>query len=110
MSAEKQRIFLGSRGSELARTQTAMVVNALREAWPELDVRIEMIKTSGDERGLESIDPRAGRKGVFTRKTERARATGEIDVAVHSAQALPSDAYAGPGALGTLPRAGADGV
>ena len=110
MSAETQKIFLGSRGSELARTQTAMVVNALRGAWPELDVRIEMIKTSGDERGLESIDPRAGRKGVFTREIERALAAGEIDVAVHSAKDLPSDATEGLQVFATLPRAAVDDV
>src|SRR6059058_2137204 len=106
MSAEKQRIFLGSRGSELARTQTAMVVNALRGAWPELDVRIEMIKTSGDD----PIDPRAGRKGVFTREIERALAAGEIDVAVHSAKDLPSDATEGLQVFATLPRAAVDDV
>ena len=110
MSAEKQKIFLGSRGSELARTQTAMVVNALRGAWPELDVRIELIKTIGDERGVESIDPRAGRKGVFTREIERALATGEIDIAVHSAKDLPSDATEGLEAFAALPRAAVDDV
>jgi len=57
-----------------------MVVNALRRAWLELDVRIDMIKTSGDERSVESIDPRAGRKGIFTREIERALAAGEIDI------------------------------
>ena len=110
MSAEKQKIFLGSRGSELARAQTAMVVNALRGAWPELDVRIEMIKTSGDERGVVSIDPRAGRKGIFTREIERALAAGEIDIAVHSAKDLPSDATEGLEVFAALPRAAVEDV
>ncbi|HXM32353.1 MAG TPA: hydroxymethylbilane synthase [Chthoniobacterales bacterium] len=110
MSVEKQKIFLGSRGSELARAQTAMVVNALRGAWPELDVRIEMIKTRGDERGVESIDPRAGRKGIFTGEIERALAAGEIDIAVHSAKDLPSDATEGLEVFATLPRAAVDDV
>lgn len=110
MGVEKQRIFLGSRGSELARTQTAMVVNALRGAWPELDVRIELIKTIGDERVGESIDPRAGRKGIFTREIERALAAGEIDVAVHSAKDLPSDATEGLEVFAALPRAAVDDV
>src|ERR1700686_1623225 len=110
MSAEKQKIFLGSRGSELARTQTAMAVNALRGAWPDLDVRVELIKTIGDERGVESIDPRAGRKGVFTSEIERALAGGEIDIAVHSAKDLPSDATEGLEVFTALPRAAVDDV
>lgn len=110
MSADKQKIFLGSRGSELARTQTAMVVDALRGAWPELDVRIELIKTIGDERGVEPIDPRAGRKGIFTSEIERALGAGEIDIAVHSAKDLPSDATEGLEVSAALPRAAVDDV
>jgi hydroxymethylbilane synthase len=110
MSAEKQKIILGSRGSELARAQTAMVLNALRGAWPQLDVRIEIIKTSGDERGAEPIDPRAGRKGIFTREIERSLAAGEIDIAVHSAKDLPSDATEALEVFAALPRAAVDDV
>ncbi len=51
MSADiSRKIILGSRGSELARAQTAMVAAALRQAWPELEVVVEIIKTRGDER------------------------------------------------------------
>jgi hydroxymethylbilane synthase len=110
MSADKQKIFLGSRGSELARTQTAMVVDALRGAWPELDVRIELIKTIGDERGVEPVDPRAGRKGIFTSEIERALAAGEIDIAVHSAKDLPSEASEGLEVFAALARAAVDDV
>jgi hydroxymethylbilane synthase len=106
MSAETQEIILGSRGSELARTQTAMVVNALRGAWLELDIRVETIRTRGDE----PIDPRAGRKGIFTGEIERALAAGEIDIAVHSAKDLPSDLTAGLEISAALPRAAADDV
>src|SRR5438552_3150385 len=94
-----QKIVLGSRGSDLALAQTAMVMKALRAVWPALDVRIEIIKTSGDE----AIDPRAGRKGIFTREIERALAAGEIDIAVHSAKDLPSDATKGLEIFAALP-------
>ena len=62
-----QTIILGSRGSELARAQTAMVAKALQLAWPEREVRIEIVQTRGDERSLESaepMDPRAGRSSM----------------------------------------------
>ncbi len=58
-----QKIILGSRGSELARAQTALVARALQQAWPEIEVRIEIVKTRGDERSLETdrADRSAGR-------------------------------------------------
>lgn len=90
-----QRIVLGSRGSELARTQTELVKEALKKAWPGLEIATEIISTRGDERTAEPLDPRAGRKGLFTGEIERALASGEIDVAVHSAKDLPSEMTAG---------------
>src|SRR6266513_2935492 len=79
-----QKIILGSRGSELARAQTAMVVAALKKAWPDLDIRT-----------AEPLAPRAGRKGLFTGEIESALVAGKIDVAVHSAKDLPSEMTAG---------------
>jgi hydroxymethylbilane synthase len=86
-----QKIVLGSRGSELARTQTALVVEALKKSWPQLEIATEIISTRGDVSTAEPLDPRAGRKGLFTGEIERALADGEIDVAVHSAKDLPSE-------------------
>jgi hydroxymethylbilane synthase len=108
-----QKIILGSRGSELARAQTAMVAEALRCAWPALDLKVEIIKTRGDERGTGSsdkIDPRAGRKGLFTGEIERVLAGGGVDIAVHSAKDLPSDATARLEVYGVLPRAAVEDV
>lgn len=81
-----------------------MVTEALELAWPELEIALEIIKTRGDEKA-EPLDPRAGRKGLFTGEIERALVTGEIDIAVHSAKDLPSDVTAGLDLWGTLPRA-----
>jgi len=100
-----QKIVLGSRGSELARTQTAMVAQALRQAWPVLEIATQIIATRGDIRTTEPIDPRAGRKGLFTGEIERALAAGEIDVAVHSAKDLPSEMTTGLGLSAVLRRA-----
>jgi hydroxymethylbilane synthase len=114
MSADpSQKIILGSRGSKLARAQTAMVAKALQHAWPELEIELEIIKTRGDERSLETaepIDPRAGRKGLFTGEIERVLAAGGIDIAVHSAKDLPSDATPGLEVRSALPRAAVDDV
>lgn len=114
MSADLSRkIVLGSRGSDLARAQTSLVAEALRRARPALEVRIEIIRTRGDEQkggSREPVDPRAGRKGLFTAEIERALEAREIDVAVHSAKDLPSDATSELEVSGALPRAAVDDV
>lgn len=87
-----------------------MVAEALKQAWPELEIATEIIKTRGDNRQTEPLDPRAGRKGLFTGEIERALISGEIDVAIHSAKDLPSDATPGLDVWGTLPRAAVEDV
>lgn len=82
-----------------------MVEAALRQAWPDLEVVTQIISTRGDVRTAEPLDPRAGRKGLFTGEIERALAAGEIDVAVHSAKDLPSEMTHGLAIGATLPRA-----
>lgn len=103
-------IVLGSRGSELARAQTSMVVEALQRASPDLVISTQTITTRGDDRKAEPIDPRAGRKGLFTGEIERALLAGEIDIAVHSAKDLPSDITAGLDVRGALRRAPVEDV
>src|SRR5438270_9948706 len=103
MSASK--IVLGSRGSELARRQTSLVIDALMQSLPSLEIATEIISTRGDLRTEEPLDARAGRKGLFTGEIERALASGEIDVAVHSAKDLPSEMTTGLELGAVLPRA-----
>ncbi len=108
-----RRIVLGTRGSELARAQTSLVEAALRATQPNLEVAIEIITTRGDEkRGpiAETIDPRAGRKGLFTGEIERALLGRQIDVAIHSAKDLPSEATPGLEICAALPRAAVEDV
>jgi hydroxymethylbilane synthase len=105
-----QKIVLGSRGSELARTQTEMVVRVLRKAWPTLEIARQIFSTRGDDRTTSPLDPRAGRKGLFTGEIERALAACEIDVAVHSAKDLPSEMTPALGLGGCLPRASVEDV
>jgi hydroxymethylbilane synthase len=111
MSARRsQKIIVGSRGSELARRQTAMVEAALRQASPELEIATHIISTRGDARTAEPLDPHAGRKGLFTGEIERALSVGEIDVAIHSAKDLPSEMTQGLKLGGVLPRAPVEDV
>ena len=89
MTAEDRKIVLGARGSELARAQSRLVENAIQGAHPDVTIETKIIATQGDKARV--VDPRAGRKGVFTAEIERALLAGEVDVAVHSAKDLPSE-------------------
>jgi hydroxymethylbilane synthase len=107
-SGGPEKIVLGTRGSELARSQARMVGEALQGIHPECAIETKIIRTSGDEppAGVQpAIDPRAGRKGMFTREIERALLAGEIDAAVHSAKDLPSEMTGGLELCAVLPRA-----
>ncbi len=98
-----EKIIMGTRGSELARTQTLLVENAIRAVHSSLAIETKIIATRGDTAKV--IESRAGRKGVFTAEIERALLAGEVDVAVHSAKDLPSETSPGAQIAAVLPRA-----
>lgn len=81
-------LVIGSRGSKLALTQAEIVQRDLRLLNPSLEVRIEVIKTSGDVK-TEPLSVIGG-KGVFTKELEDALLDGRIDLAVHSLKDLPT--------------------
>jgi hydroxymethylbilane synthase len=87
-----------------------MVAEALRRAWPDLEIITQIIRTRGDERTAEPLDRRAGRKGLFTGEIEETLAANEIDVAVHSAKDLPSEMASELIIAGALPRAAVEDV
>ena len=102
------KIVLGTRGSELARTQSRLVENVIRSAHSDVAIEIKIIATKGDDAKI--VDPCAGRKGLFTANIERALLTEEVDVAVHSAKDLPSEPSMGAKIAAVLPRAPIDDV
>ncbi|HEX2268159.1 MAG TPA: hydroxymethylbilane synthase [Pyrinomonadaceae bacterium] len=83
-----RRLVIGSRGSKLALWQAEQAKARLLALYPEVDVSIEIIKTTGDVK----TDPLSviGGKGVFTKELEDALLDGRIDVAVHSLKDLPT--------------------
>ena len=84
-----KNIVLGTRGSELARAQTLLVEKAIRQAHPGMAIETTVVVTQGDK--ATALDPRAGRKGLFTAEIERALIAGDVNIAVHSAKDLPSE-------------------
>jgi hydroxymethylbilane synthase len=103
-----ERIVLGTRGSELARAQARLAEEAIQKALPEAKIETKIIVTRGDKARV--LDPRAGRKGVFTAEIERALLAREVDVAVHSAKDLPSETSLDAEIAAVLPRAPMDDV
>lgn len=88
-----KKIILGTRGSPLARLQTEMVSKALRAHWPDLDIAIRIITTSGDwkpQDGEVRLNTQAGGKGLFAKEIEEALLRGEIDAAIHSMKDMPA--------------------
>jgi hydroxymethylbilane synthase len=97
------KIAVGTRGSELARTQTLLVEKAIRSVHPNVTIETKIIVTRGDNAKV--VDLHAGRKGLFTAEIERALLAGEVDVAVHSAKDLPSETRPGAEIAAVLLRA-----
>lgn len=83
-------LVIGSRGSKLALWQSHWVKSQLESLYSGLDVRIEIITTTGDQLVSASL-PEIGGKGVFTQELEEALVDRRIDLAVHSLKDLPTN-------------------
>ena len=102
-SLSVEKLVIGSRGSPLALAQTKLVAEALRTNFPEIKIKIKIIKTTGDtvrDRPLSHL----GGKGLFTREIEEALLQSRIDIAVHSAKDMETHLPAGLTLAAVLPR------
>lgn len=84
----REKLIIGSRGSQLALWQTHFVREQLTR-FTDVPVKIVTIKTTGDKHldtPMTHLD-----KGMFVKEIERALLRGEIDLAVHSLKDLPTD-------------------
>ena len=84
---------IGTRGSKLALIQTQKLVDHLKEANPDIDLEIVVIKTSGDWKpsdGETLLSEAAGGKGLFAKEIEMALLEGRIDIGVHSLKDVPT--------------------
>lgn len=84
------RVIIGSRGSQLALTQSNWVADELRCFHPGLDVQIVEFKTTGDTNLGASLSELGG-KGAFTKELEDALLGAKCDLAVHSMKDLPTE-------------------
>jgi len=87
-------LLLGSRGSKLALWQAHFVKDAV-EHLAGVEVRIEIIRTTGDRITDVPLAQAGGTKALFTKEIEEALADGQIDLAVHSLKDMPVELPSG---------------
>ncbi|MEB3259661.1 MAG: hydroxymethylbilane synthase [Cyanobacteriota bacterium] len=80
---------IASRRSQLAMVQTHWVRDALIQAHPGLEIRIEAMATQGDKI-LDVALAKIGDKGLFTKELEAQMLVDQADIAVHSLKDLPT--------------------
>jgi hydroxymethylbilane synthase len=81
-------VRIATRGSALALRQTEIVIEALRARWPDIEVEIVTVRTTGDQNQSAPIASLGD--GVFVRGVEAELLEGRADVAVHSAKDIPT--------------------
>lgn len=83
-----KKVRVGTRGSELALTQTLIIINEIKKYKPDLEFEIIKITTKGDIVNEVSLSEIGG-KGLFIKEIEDALMNNEIDMAVHSMKDMP---------------------
>jgi hydroxymethylbilane synthase len=83
----KQKIIIGSRGSELAIWQAKFVKSELEKRKKNVSIEIKIIKTKGDKI-LDVALSKIGDRSLFTKELEIELLNKKIDLAVHSLKDL----------------------
>lgn len=83
----KQKIIIGSRGSELALWQANFIKREIEKKHKNVQVQINIIKTKGDKI-LDVALSKIGDKSLFTKELEVELLAKRIDLAVHSLKDL----------------------
>jgi len=86
----KQKVIIGSRGSDLALWQANFVKRELSKKNKNLSVEIKIIKTKGDKI-LDVALSKIGDKSLFTKELETELLNKRIDLAVHSLKDLQTE-------------------
>ena len=92
--SKKNKVIIGSRGSELALWQANFIKSRLEKKNKNLQVEIKIIHTKGDK-VLDVALSKIGDKSLFTKELESALLEGTIDLAVHSLKDLQTELPSG---------------
>lgn len=83
-----KKLVIASRESALAMWQARHIQNRLQTLYPDTDVSILGMTTTGDQI-LDTPLAKVGGKGLFVKELETALADGRADLAVHSMKDVP---------------------
>lgn len=86
----KRNLVIGTRGSKLALWQANFIAGKITERYPEIEVTIKRVTTTGDKI-LDVPLAKIGGKGLFTKEIETEMLAGDIDLAVHSLKDMPTE-------------------
>lgn len=89
-SLKKNKISIGTRGSKLALWQAEWIQAELKKLYPDLEIELVKIKTTGDKI-LDVPLAQVGGKGLFVKEIEEALLRYEVDIAVHSMKDVPTE-------------------
>jgi len=84
-----KKIVIGTRGSQLALTQTETIAVQIRKAYPDIEVIISRIVTEGDQNWHVQLS-NVQDIGIFVKELEEALLQSKIDLAVHSLKDVPT--------------------
>ncbi|KAF9785911.1 porphobilinogen deaminase, dipyromethane cofactor binding domain-containing protein [Thelephora terrestris] len=85
---------LASRPSKLAVVQTELVLTALQNQHPHIDLKTRYISSAGDKNQTDALYLMGG-KSVWTEELEAALIDGSVDLVVHSLKDVPTTLPAG---------------
>lgn len=85
----KNKIVIGTRASVLALKQTEIVAHKITELFPNIEIEIKEIITSGDKKQDTSVFSES-LKDMFIKELEEELLGGTIDMAVHSLKDMPT--------------------
>ena len=83
-----KQITIATRESALAMWQAHHVMQQLQALYPQIEIKILGMTTTGDQI-LNSPLAKIGGKGLFVKELEQAMAEGRADIAVHSMKDVP---------------------
>lgn len=85
-----RNIKIGSRASRLALVQANIIIELLKNKYPQYNYEIVKIETMGDKILDKTLD-KIGGKGLFVKEIQAALVEGVIDIAVHSMKDMPAE-------------------
>lgn len=84
------KLVIGSRESRLAVVQSNLVVSYLKQQYPDMEVSLLTMKTTGDKILDRTLD-KIGGKGLFVKELDRALMEKRSHLSVHSLKDMPME-------------------